>query len=154
MKRIIRLTESDLARIVKRVIKENQTGGGYTQNAKTAIKLIENGIAYIGGTDEDMIAKGVYTIKTKEDYNNVLHHCKRKGFKTIMDWINTDWEYTPDAADAQFGLGSTQELNKMIMDLGRHLRQFNPSEASSSFTTMGKSPGRTFNDGKFGSQHN
>jgi hypothetical protein len=86
-----------------------------------------------------MVAKGVYTIKTKEDYNNVLDHCKRKGFKTIMGWINTDWEYTPAASDAQFGLGSTKGLNKMILDLERHLKQFNPSESSSSFTTMGSS---------------
>jgi hypothetical protein len=148
MKKIIRLTESDLARIVRRVIKE-QESGGYTQNAKKAIKLIEDGIAYMGGTDEEMIARGVYTIKTKEDYNSVLDHCKRKGFKSVMAWINTDWEYTPKEADSQFGLGSTQELNNMIMDITRHLKQFNPSESVSSFTTMGKSPGRTFNDGTF-----
>lgn len=150
MKRIIRLTESDLTRIVRRVINEAETAtGGYTQNAKTAIKLIEDGIAYMGGTDEKMIAKGVYTIKTKEDYSGVLDHCKRKGFKSVMGWINTDWEYTKLSSDVQFGLGSTQELNSMITDVERHLKQFNPSESSSSFTTMGKSPGRTSNDGTF-----
>ncbi len=148
MKKIIRLTESDLTRIVRRVIKEQQSGG-YTQNAKTAIKLIEDGIAYMGGTDEEMIAKGVYTIKTKEDYQHVLKHANAKGFKTIMSWINTDWEYTPSGSDAQFGLGSTKELNKMITDIQRHLQQFNPSESTSKYTTMGSSPGRTSNDGTF-----
>jgi hypothetical protein len=154
MKKIIRLTESDLARIVRRVIKEQETtGGGYTQNAKTAIKLIEDGIAYWGGTDEKMIAKGVYAIKTKQDYNSVLDHCKKKGFKNVMAWINADWEYTPAASDSQFGLGSTEELNGMIMDIARHLKQFNPNESSSEYTTMGKSPGRTHNDGTFKSRN-
>jgi hypothetical protein len=141
MKRIIRLTESDLTRIVRRVIKEAETaatGGGYTQNAKTAISLIEKGIGG-GGTDENMIAKGVYTIKTKEDYANVLKHANTKGFKTIMKWINTDWQYTPSEADVQFGLGSTQGLNKLIMDVERHLKQFNPNESGTSYTTMGSS---------------
>ena len=81
MKKIIRLTESDLARIVRRVIKEQESGiasaavkplgGGYTENAKKAIKFIEDGISYVGidGTTlESSISKGVYAIKTKEDY--------------------------------------------------------------------------------------
>jgi hypothetical protein len=66
-----------------------------------------------------------------------------------MNWINTDWEYTESASDFQFGLGSTQDLNKMITDIERHLKQFNPSESSSSFTTLGNKPGRTSNDGTF-----
>lgn len=132
MKKIIRLTESDLTRIVRRVIKEQQSGG-YTQNAKTAIKLIEDGIAYIGGTDEKMIARGVYAIKTKEDYNGVLDHSKKKGFKSVMGWISSDWEYTEQASDYQFGLGNRDELNGMIMDITRHLQQFNPSEKGSTF---------------------
>jgi hypothetical protein len=152
MKKIIRLTESDLARIVKRVIKEAEaatTGGGYTQNAKTAIGLIEKGMGGVG-TDENMVAKGVYTIKTKEDYSHVLKHANAKGFKTIMDWINSDWQEVSHGSNL-FGVASSS--NKQISDLGRHLRQFNPDESGSTYTVRGSSPGRTFNDGKFGSQH-
>jgi hypothetical protein len=134
MKKIIRLTESDLTRIVRRVIKEQQSGG-YTQNAKTAIKLIEDGIAYIGGTDEMKIAKGVYTIKTKEDYNSVLDHCKRKGFKSVMGWVNSDWQNVDSGTD--FGINSGN--NKLINDLERHLRQFNSSEDGKTFKNVGSS---------------
>jgi hypothetical protein len=134
MKKIIRLTESDLTRIVRRVIKEQQSGG-YTQNAKTAIKLIEDGIAYIGGTDEKMIAKGVYTIKTKEDYQHVLKHAKAKGFKSVMAWINTDWENV--ASETDFGINSGN--SSLIIDVERHLKQFNPSEEGSKARFMGSS---------------
>jgi hypothetical protein len=147
MKKVIRLTESDLARIVKRVIKEAETattGGGYTQNAKTAIGLIEKGMGG-AGTDENMVAKGVYTIKTKQDYSNVLDHAKRKGFKLILDWISTDWTYVDPGTD--FGISSG--TNAQLQDVARHLRQFNPEENYRTSSAMGKSPGRTFNDGTF-----
>jgi len=140
MKRVIRLTESDLVRIVKRVIAEDATaatGGGYTENAKTAIKLIEKGMGG-AGTDENMVAKGVYTIKNKEDYSHVLKHASAKGFKTIMDWISTDWTYVDPGTD--FGISSG--TNTQIQDLGRHLRQFNPVEKYRTTTAMGKSSGR------------
>jgi hypothetical protein len=126
MKRVIRLTESDLVRIVKRVIAEDATaatGGGYTENAKTSIKLIEKGMGGVG-TDENMVAKGVYTIKNKEDYSHVLKHANAKGFKTIMDWISTDWTYIDKGTD--FGISS--KSNALIQDVERHLRQFNSVE--------------------------
>lgn len=160
MKKIIRLTESDLTRIVRRVIKEQESGiasgaikplgGGYTENAKKAIKFIEDGMGSTFGGYQN-IQKGVYAIKTKEDYQNVLKHCmaKNKGYKTILNWINTEWKYTPSSSDFKFGLGNTEQLNNMIVDIERHLKQFNPSESTSKFTTMGKSPGRTSNDGTF-----
>jgi hypothetical protein len=144
MKKIIRLTESDLTRIVRRVIKEQQSGG-YTQNAKTAIKLIEDGIAYVGGTDETMIAKGLYAIKTKEDYQHVLKHANAKGFKSIMGWVSTDWNYIPSSSD--FGVSSSD--NELLLDVVRHLQQFNPSETYKKTSAMGSSPGRTSNDGTF-----
>jgi hypothetical protein len=138
MKKIIRLTESDLARIVKRVIKEAETattGGGYTQNAKTAISLLEKGMSG-AGTDENMVAKGVYTIKTKEDYQHVLKHANAKGFKTIMKWIDTDWEYVGHGANL---FGAASGANKQIWDIERHLQQFNSDEKGSTYTTMGSS---------------
>ena len=137
MKKIIRLTESDLTRIVRRVIKE-QESGGYTQNAKMAIKLIEGGMGSTFGGYKD-IQKGVYAIKNKEDYQNVLKHCmaKNKGYKTILNWINTEWKYTPSASDFKFGLGNTEQLNTMITDVERHLQQFNPSESKAKNARLG-----------------
>jgi hypothetical protein len=129
MKKIIRLTESDLTRIVRRVIKEQQSGG-YTQNAKNAIKLIEDGIAYIGvdGTTlESSIAKGVYAIKTKEDYQHVLKHANAKGFKTIMTWIGTDMSWQSETDSTQ-GVKDIVGNNKYLREFNRHLSQFNPNE--------------------------
>ena len=140
MKKIIRLTESDLARIVRRVIKEQESGiasaavkplgGGYTENAKKAIKLIEDGISYVGidGTTlESSISRGVYAIKTKEDYNSVLHHCKRKGFKTIMAWIGSDMSWQSETDRTQ-GVTDLVGNNKYLREYNRHLSQFNPNE--------------------------
>jgi hypothetical protein len=129
MKKVIRLTESDLTRIVRRVIKEQQSGG-YTQNAKTAIKLIEDGISYVGidGTTlESSIAKGVYAIKTKEDYQHVLKHAKAKGFKTIMDWIGSDMSWQSETDNTQ-GVKDIVGNNKYLREFNRHLSQFNPNE--------------------------
>ena len=129
MKKIIRLTESDLTRIVRRVIKEQQSGG-YTQNAKTAIKLIEDGIAYVGidGTTlESSISKGVYAIKTKEDYQHVLKHANAKGFKTIMAWIGSDMSWQSQTDRTQ-GVKDIVGNNKYLREYNRHLSQFNPNE--------------------------
>jgi hypothetical protein len=129
MKKIIRLTESDLTRIVRRVIKEQQSGG-YTQNAKTAIKLIEDGIAYIGidgATLESSIARGVKAIKTKEDYEHVLKHANAKGFKTIMTWIGSDMSWQSETDNTQ-GVKDIVGNNKYLREFNRHLSQFNPNE--------------------------
>ena len=66
MKKVIRLTESDLARIVKRVIKESK-GILNEGNGTTAFQTIQKGMSGMG-TDENMVAKGVYMIKSKADY--------------------------------------------------------------------------------------
>jgi hypothetical protein len=111
------------------VIKEQQSGG-YTQNAKTAIKLIEDGIAYIGidgATLESSIARGVKAIKTKEDYEHVLKHANAKGFKTIMDWIGSDMSWQSETDNTQ-GVKDIVGNNKYLREFNRHLSQFNPNE--------------------------
>jgi hypothetical protein len=136
MKKVIRLTESDLARIVKRVIKESK-GILNEGNGTTAFQTIQKGMSGMG-TDENMVAKGVYMIKSKADYQECLDLVKKQGFNSIMDWISTDWTYVDPGTD--FGVSSG--TNIQIQDLGRHLRQFNPVEKYRTTTAMGKSPGR------------
>ena len=52
----------------QRLNEEAEASGGYTQNAKLSISLIEKGFSFWGNTSESDIAKGVYAIKNKMDY--------------------------------------------------------------------------------------
>ena len=91
MKNIIRLTESDLVRIVKRVIKEDTTsvtGGVDTPNGKRVYNSIKNLIASAGITNwwnKSKILDYLRKLKTQEDYDTV----KRKSTKsTVHSWIS------------------------------------------------------------------
>ena len=137
MGKVIRLTESDLVRIVKRVISEQKTtlNEGVGATAFQTIKTAMEGM----GTDENGVAKGVYMIKSKVDYQECLNLVKKAGFKTIMDWISTDWTYTSSTTD--FGISNATGANAQLMDLARHLRQFNPNETARDTSAYGSSPG-------------
>ena len=153
MKKVIRLTESDLARIVKRVIKENEVSIKKpisTENGKNAFKLIKAGV---DGKNKDTMAKGVYTIKTKEDYDTVMRHIHKYlgKYPTILGYLGSVWKYVSQGSNL-FGMWSSS--NNWLSDLQRHLYHFNTNESTTDTSAMGNSPGRTFNDGKFGSQHN
>ena len=143
MKRIIRLTESDLTRIVRRVISESETaatGGAKpvsTENGKNAFKLIKAGV---DGSNKDTMAKGIYTIKTKEDYDTVIRHIHKYigKYPTILSYLNSVWKHVSQGSNL-FGIWSSS--NNWLSDLGRHLRQFNPDENSAITSAMGNSPG-------------
>jgi hypothetical protein len=128
MKKIIRLTESDLTRIVRRVIKESNKGllqEGVGQTAFDTIKKAMDGL----GTDENMVAKGVYMIKTKPDYQECLTLVNKAGYKTILAWIATDmsWQNSYDKSQSA-DVADWGGNNKYLKDFQRHLRQFNPNE--------------------------
>ena len=131
MKRIIRLTESDLARIVRRVISEG--------NGENAIKSITKAMSGLG-TDERAIQRAVYSIKNKADYEEALAAVKKLGYKTIGAYISTDMEYVPYGSNIG---GLYDEQNDIVDEVERHLGQFNSSEKVSSADTKGTSYGRT-----------
>jgi hypothetical protein len=151
MKKVIRLTESDLVRIVKRVINESETaatGGAKpvsTENGKNAFKLIKAGV---DGNNKDTMAKGIYTIKTKEDYDTVMRHIHKYigKYPTILGYLASVWEKVSQGSNL-FGIWSSS--NNWLSDLERHLYQFNTNESAATTSAMGNSPGRTFNDGTF-----
>jgi hypothetical protein len=125
MKKVIRLTESDLARIVRRVINESKDvlneGAG-----TTAFQTINNAMSGMG-TDENGVTKGVYMIKTKADYQECLNLVRKEGYKTIMGYIATDmsWQSEQDThGQVKDFIGN----NKYLMDYQRHLSQFSPNE--------------------------
>jgi uncharacterized protein YuzB (UPF0349 family) len=75
MKRVIRLTESDLARIVKRVIKENEDDGEIDMsNLPNEIKnfVLRHGNVSSGATDEEIMDE-LYNLRGSEDRNISRH---------------------------------------------------------------------------------
>ena len=64
MRRTIRLTERELSRIVKRVIKENESRSGLTQ----AMRFLDNFLEEMGGT---------LGSRTPEDIMSDLEHLER-----------------------------------------------------------------------------
>jgi hypothetical protein len=128
MKKVIRLTESDLARIVRRVIKENETTTSQpvsTEDGKTAFKEIKAGV---DGKDYDRIAQGIYKIKTKEDYDTVMRHIHKYvgKYSLILDYVCKVWGNWADGSNF-FGVATSS--NDWMKDLSRHLYQFNKTEA-------------------------
>ena len=99
MKKIVRLTESDLTRIVKRVIKEQSEKPDPTKGI--ASKIVGMIMTATGGamTDEQKILDAVKLITSKQIYNSVINIIKTspkvknqygKNFNKLIDLIATD----------------------------------------------------------------
>jgi|688.fasta_scaffold870541_2 hypothetical protein len=130
MKRIVRLTESDLTRIVRRVVKESRLlkeGAG-----KTAFDIITAGMSVWDGTDEAEVKRGVFTIKSLPDYKECLALVKAEGYNTIMAYIATDMEYASGGYDksqsASTYFPGQREQNGMLDQFSAHLRKFSGAE--------------------------
>jgi hypothetical protein len=133
MKKIIRLTESDLVKLVKRVIAEDATASA-PNNGLKAFQLIKAGIDYLLGTDEAKISTGVFTIKNKLDYQTCLSYVKKEGFNTIMGYIGSDIDYDSDT-DKQSPSDRDPAMeymfpdrNPMLIKFANYLSMFNPNE--------------------------
>ena len=89
MKRIIRLTESDLVRIVKKVIEENEN-----QKAKTILKSIDNdsdqNYEDWDGTNETLLYQTVMSISNLSEYREITNLIKEKTGKHLPYWINSE----------------------------------------------------------------
>jgi hypothetical protein len=126
MKKIVRLTESDLARIVRRVIAEETT----QNNGLKAFQLIKAGMSGLG-TDEAKVQTGVFTIKNKADYQTCLSYVKKEGYNTIMKYIATDMSFG-DAYDeeqsAHIANWGQLDNNPYLERFRDYLQRFNPNE--------------------------
>jgi len=85
MKRIVRLTESDLTRIVRRVINE-QSGSGEAVYQKIKGLI---GSAHIGNWwNKPAILDAVDTIKDCEAFLELWNICtKKRGYKSISEYV-------------------------------------------------------------------
>lgn len=128
MGKIVRLTESDLVKIVKRVIREDATA--VANNGSKAFQLIKSAMDGIG-TDEEQVSMGVFTIKNKADYDTCLSLVKKEGYNTIMKYIATDMSYgdgydeTQAAPIKNFG---QLDNNPFLDKFETYLQRFNPKE--------------------------
>jgi hypothetical protein len=129
MKRIVRLTESDLTRIVRRVVKESRLlkeGAG-----KTAFDLITDAMSVWSGTDEEGVLKGVLTIKSLADYKECLALVKAEGYNTIMAYVATDMSYS-GGHDWTQSSGTAfpwmKDSNSKLREMETHLKKFSGAE--------------------------
>jgi hypothetical protein len=122
MKKIVRLTESDLVRLVKRVIEEQSSSNG-----KKAIDSIK--AAMVGpGTSERGVLNGVFLIQNQNDYNDALAIVKKEGYNTIMQFISTDMSYSNQDAVGKLKAVAGVYDNPTLDKMSNHLKQYNRNE--------------------------
>ena len=90
MSKIVRLSESDLVRLVKRVMKEQAVSGGASGSGvwdmlKKAIEGLQ--------TDEDGVKSACAMVKSPQIYQQLLALAKKEGYNTVMDYIMTDFGF-------------------------------------------------------------
>ena len=112
MKRIVRLTESDLTRIVRRVLSEQETND--SKLVGTAKKIVGDLLTAMGGlgTDDALARKSIYAINSKPLYNAVIKVLQTSPtvksqlgyhFNTVCAFIGTDMSYAAGTRDTKFG---------------------------------------------------
>ena len=134
MKRIVRLTESELTRIVKRVIKEE---------ANTLADKILSEMEYLcnnGDVESDAMIKAVVKIKDKATYDAIHEKVRKspnfkqrqgKNYGQIVDWLEAEGMDSymagkggPGQAIANIGTSTAQKVTQW-------LSQFNQFESAS-----------------------
>ena len=128
MKRIVRLTESDLARIVKRVISEGPVGDSVFDNITNLIKTANIGNWW----NKSAILNELRKLKSCDDYNAFMMRVKKRGFNTASDWIRRTLDTNPeyDSTQAAYttnplkGLGTGLTDEEFNAQLSRLLNGF------------------------------
>jgi hypothetical protein len=141
MAKIVRLTESDLVRLVKKVIKEQAVAGGASgAGVWNMLKKAIDGL----GTDEGAIKNACGMVTTPQIYQQLLALAKKEGYNTVMDYIMTDfgfgngpvrtersigvnrseWGTNPEVG----GLWSKDEDTQTAVFCVAKLKKFNPKE--------------------------
>ena len=136
-KKVIRLTESELIRVIERVIKEQGTAAPGQMKSSLATKIYNNILKAMEGmgTDETGIVNQVKLVTTPQVYKELLNLVKTKQKKnTVMEWIGTEMKHSSGSYgtntsnnknDYSFlGGGDYQEL----FDCAKILKKFNPKE--------------------------
>lgn len=110
MKKIVRLTENDLVRLVKRVLDE-QAMPLYTNQGGNVWNTLKKAIEG-AGTDESLVKRACGMVTTPEIYKQVLALANKEGHKTVMDYIMTDFSIpyfdTPQSTSRRYNVNKSQ----------------------------------------------
>ena len=118
MKRIIRLTESDLAKIVKRVLKEQQTEEGETHSA---MSHLEKALVPFGFSKIKEFIPGVLGISKGDDCNGVSISFIQKGGKVkIQLYVSESCKTIIDKEYKAEAPNYTINHNQILKDLGKY----------------------------------
>jgi hypothetical protein len=138
MKRIVRLTESDLARIVRRVI--NEQG----EDAYKILSQMET-LCNNGNAESEAMKQTVYKIKDKATYDIIqklvysgpkFKASQGKNYALIADWLKAEGVSevaypTGDGDRMMTGISNTLRGTSIGKEIARHLGQFNDKESAS-----------------------
>jgi hypothetical protein len=138
MKKIVRLTENDLARIVKRVINEqNEDAYKILSQMET---LCNNGYA-----ESESMKNTVYKIKDKATYDTIqklvysgpkFKASQGKNYALIADWLKAEGVSpvayaSGDGDDIMTGISNAVRTSGVGDAIGKHLGKFNIKELKS-----------------------
>jgi hypothetical protein len=118
MKRIIRLTESDLAKIVKRVLKEQQTEKGKTHSA---MSHLEDVLTPFGFSEIKEFIPGVLGISKGDDCNGAhITFSQKSGGVKIQLYVSESCKTIIDKEYKAEAPNYTIDHNKILRDLGKY----------------------------------
>lgn len=122
-KRIIRLTESDLMRIVKKVVKEQKTPDPSAFKSTGVSRAAADMFIDAIGTftdDEAKAAKAVLMLKTAKDYYEFCVHIKALSGKQFYDLFNDNMSpYDQEYFTIQSHVQRITEPTGMPVDVGQ-----------------------------------
>lgn len=129
MKKVIRLNEADLVRLVKRVLSEQPMQGSGAQ----VWSMLQDAIEGLG-TDEKQVQRACAMVTTPEIYKQVLSLANKKGHKTVMDYIMTDFSTwgvdQPVQTSRSFNVGKDWDKEGYSKDIDTQVTKFCASNLS------------------------
>jgi arabinogalactan endo-1,4-beta-galactosidase len=106
MKKIVRLTESDITRIIRRVINENDENDLSPDNSKQ-FSFVKKATEFLSavdndgdddyedfdGTNDKSMQKVIMSIISKEEYDDINNYVIEKTKKSVINWIKSETDY-------------------------------------------------------------
>ena len=118
MKKIIRITEQDLAKLASRVINSSLDSKSKANNFILSIDKDEDGnYDEWDGTDENLMYDTIMSIKSKSEYFEITNIVKEKTGKHIPYWIDSELDDNSSCYDDEDG-GQKIMMFCHIADLG------------------------------------